>query len=211
MILRKVYDKISDKINRRKRLPYLIGERERLTNHDFSIISSNCIGGVVSSDLHVRFNSPTINLYMTASDYIEFLKNLKGYLESDLVEDTESDKEFPVGILGNRIRIYFMHYTSFEQAKSKWNERRERVNYDNLFVVMTDRDGCTENEIAEFDRLPYENKIIFTSKQYPEYSSCVFCKEFEKDDTVGSMTQFRGISGARIYDRYFDFVAWFNR
>ena len=35
--------------------------RYRNKNKDFTIFSSTCIGGVISSELGVRFNSPFVN------------------------------------------------------------------------------------------------------------------------------------------------------
>ena len=40
------------------------------TDSEFTIISSNCIGGVIYSDLHRKFLSPTINLFFSAKDFL---------------------------------------------------------------------------------------------------------------------------------------------
>ncbi len=91
----------------------------RLKNNNPTIISSNCNGGMILHDLGLKFNTPTINLLFEASDYIKFVSDLDRYLSEDLVE-AESDKPYPVGLIGD-VRVYLMHYKSFNEAKDKWN------------------------------------------------------------------------------------------
>lgn len=54
--------------------------RALLKNKDFSIISSDCLGGCIAKDLKVRMNSPTRNFYFNSDDYIKFCKKLEYYL-----------------------------------------------------------------------------------------------------------------------------------
>ena len=53
-----------------------------LKNKDFTIISHNCVGGVIYHDLGLKFNTPTINLFFMAKDFIKYNKILldKGFL-----------------------------------------------------------------------------------------------------------------------------------
>ena len=113
--------------------------REKLKNSNFSVISSNCNGAFILHDLGQRFNSPTVNLFLYPKDFIKFVKNLKYYLSLDLKFIKEEGIEYPIGLLDD-IKIYFMHYKSNEEAENKWNSRKERINYDNIFIMMTARD-----------------------------------------------------------------------
>ncbi len=185
-------------------------QRQRLKNTNFSVISSNCNGAVMCHDLGIQFNSPTVNLSMSAEDYLKFIKNLDYYLNEEIVEKKDTDLGYPIGILGNNIILHFIHYPSFESAVLKWTERKQRINKDNLFFMMTDRDGCTEDMIKEFDNLPYKNKLIFTAKPFPQYKSVIFCEEFKDDNCVPILTSWRNLKGERLYDRYIDFVTWLN-
>ena len=182
----------------------------KLKNRDFTVIASNCNGCVMCHDLGVRFNTPTVNLSMSAEDYLKFIKNLDKYLSEDIVKKN-ANVGYPVGTLGKDITLYFIHYKTFEEAVKKWNERKKRINRQNMFFMMTDRDGCTSEMIKEFDNLPYQNKVIFTSKNYPEYESAIFCEEFENEICVPILTEWRNLRGERLYDRYFDFVNWLNK
>ena len=113
--------------------------RARLKNSDFSVISSNCNGAFILHDLGQRFNSPTVNLFLYPKDFIKLVKNLKYYMSLKLEFIKEEGIEYPIGLLDD-IKIYFMHYNSNEEAENKWEERKARINYDNIFIMMTARD-----------------------------------------------------------------------
>ncbi len=55
--------------------------RKRLKNKNFTVLSNNCVGGVILHELGERFNSPTVNLFFKAEDYLKFLENLDYYLK----------------------------------------------------------------------------------------------------------------------------------
>ena len=199
----------------RKILRYNLNQRNRskLKNTDFSLLSMNCVGGVVLHELGLRFNSPTINLRFTAKDYLKFLKNLNHYLyEVDLVYSKGESLKcgFPVGRLDD-ISIYFQHYISFEEAKKKWFERVKRINLDNLYIVMVQRDGCTKNEVEEFDKLAFKHKVIFTSKEFPEFQSAFYIPNSEiGDNEVKNLCDYQTkLCGKRILDE-FDWIEFFN-
>ena len=90
------------------------------------------MGGVILHELGERFNSPTVNLFFKAEDYLKFLENLDYYLKQALVE-VESEKNYPVAKLDD-ITIYFMHYSSFDEAKTTWQKRVARINKNNLYT-----------------------------------------------------------------------------
>ncbi len=184
--------------------------RSRLNiNGDISVFSSNCYGAIMLHDLNLKFNSPFVNLWMKPKDYIKFLKNPKYYLGKKMSFITEENINYPIGKIDD-IKIYFMHYKSENEAEQKWDERKKRINFDNLFVLFTDRDGCTYDDLKEFDELPYKNKIVFTHAFYPEIKSCFYIKGFENKESVGHCYKFKNLfSGYRIFDQ-FDYVRWFN-
>lgn len=183
--------------------------RKRLNNKEFSLISSNCNGAFILHDLGLRFNSPFVNLYILPKDYIKMLQDLKRYMSLELVEVKENGISFPIGELED-IRIYFMHYSSFDEAKIKWNQRKDRINYNNLYILFTDRDNCTHADLKYFDRLPYKNKAVFTHKPIPELKSAVYIHGFENEAEVGSCYEYMPHSlGKKYYDQ-FDYVSWFN-
>lgn len=133
-------------------------------NKDFSLISRDCLGGFLYHQLGLKFSSPTINLFFSPLDFNYFCLHLKRYLKTELIEYKDEEADYPVGILkprfGKEIRIDFMHFDSFEIAKQKWEERKQRVNYKNIYVVST---FCYPKEIATFSKKLVKtwNKIKF--------------------------------------------------
>lgn len=189
---------------------YLKGKRAKLKNKDFSLISSDCNGGCILHDLHIRFNSPFVNMWIGASDYVKLCRSFKEYMEKDLEFIKLEGTECPVAKLGD-VTIYFQHYHSEKEALEKWLERKARINYDNLFFLMNDRNGCTEELLKQFDELPYENKAVFVNKKYDNIKSAVLIKGFEKSDCVGRcMDYLNKICIFKYYDQ-FNYVEWFNR
>lgn len=118
-----------------------ISNRTRLKNKDVSLICSNCAGGIIYHWLGLKFNSPFINLYMTGKDYIKALENWEKFLNAEIVEDTGSDETYPVGIGYLGIKVHFMHYAAFDKAIEKWNQRKARINSDNIAFMYTNYAG----------------------------------------------------------------------
>ena len=188
---------------------YNVANIKRLKNKDFSVIASNCNGGFILHDLGLKFNSPFINLWMKPDDFIKFLLNMHYYFSCDMSFIEESDIDYPIGVLDD-VRIYFQHYATADEAKHKWMERMQRINYDNLFIMFTDRDGCTYQNLVDFDSLPYKNKVVFTHVPYPELKSAYYIKGFEKEKSVGMCFNYRHKFSLKKYYDDFDYVSWFN-
>lgn len=201
--------RITDKINLYLR-EYFINRpnRKRLTNTDPTIIASNCNGGFIAHDLNLRFNSPFVNLFLTPKDFIHYLKNIEFYQQQNLTF-VQTEKAYPVAKLAD-ITLYFMHYHSEQEAEQKWNERTKRIDLNNLFVMMTERDGCEYQDLIEFDALPFKNKVVFTHKNYPKIKSAVYIQGFENSAMIGDIFEYTGLNGKRYYDQ-FDYVSWLNK
>lgn len=102
-----------------------------------------------------------------------------------------------------------MHYHTFEEAKACWLKRCARINKDNVFVMMTDRDGCTYEDLVRFDSLPFSHKVVFTHKYLPEIKSSFYIRGFENEKQVGLLNQTKNILGYRYIDE-FDYVKFLN-
>lgn len=203
-------------IAERRRQHWLHMQRERLKNKDMSIVASNCNAGVFLSDMEIEFRSPFVNLFIKASDYIKMLSDLKGYLKEELMFVTERDPvygnlSYPTAYLRD-VKIYFMHFASESEARDAWNRRAKRINWDNLFIMFTDRSGCTQKDLEDFDSLPYQNKVVFTHVPHPEIKSSFYIKGYENENKVGVLSDFENdrFPVKRIYDQ-FDMVGWLNK
>lgn len=158
--------------------------RKRLKIDNFTIISNNCWGGTIYESYNLPKLTPTVGMFFMAQDYINFLKNLKLFLDTEIefINPSESkwidspitkDNRFgkyPIGRLtikdnnNNKcsIEIFFLHYKNREEVISKWNRRIERINWDKLIIKFNYQNGCTQKDVEEFDKLDYKNKIFFT-------------------------------------------------
>lgn len=181
----KIHHKLVEKTN-----PYLGGIRRRAwsIDDDFTIISNNCWAGSVYRYLNLPYLSPTCGLYFWAEDYIRFLQNIKYYFSLTLEQIPTSESKhydrmvelgqskIPVGKLDD-VEIVFLHYPTFQEAKEKWTRRASRINWDNLIVKDAQMNGCTEDMVLAFDKLPFDRKFIFTTRDYGIESQIIF-KEF---------------------------------
>ena len=208
-ITRRLLRKIHTMASKNKRQKINEHLKKNINIKEFSLITQNCIGGVLYNDLGMQFLSPTINLSFDGPDFIKFVQNLKYYISLELVEFSTNEVTYPVGHLDD-IEIRFNHYTTFCEAKQKWDERKNRINYNKIYVIATDRDGMTNyNCMEQFDKLSYP-KVMYTAKPYPQYSWTRWCKCF-KDETVGIMTGIANLKGQRYYEKYFDIIRFLNK
>jgi len=209
-VLKRLNKKIKDICAKphRKRICAIM--RNRLINKDVSIISSNCIGGILSHDLNIQFNSPTVNLFFSAEDFIKFATNLERYVGLTPVLDAKESKEkgYVVAALDD-IHLYGVHYHDIEELQNSWKRRSERINWNNLFFIMTDRNGMNEGDLVAFSKLPYP-KVLFSSKQYPQYDFVVYINDFKNESQVGQLHFYADYKGNRYYEKYFDMVGWLN-
>lgn len=180
----------------------------KIKNPDFSIIASNCVGTMIYHDLGLPFRSPTINLTIDMNDFVKFAENLKWYLEKEIVE-FEGENECPAGMLGD-IKINFVHYGTFEEGRTKWEERIKRINWEHLFVIGSERGGCTYETMQRFDKLPYSNKVILTHVEYPEIESAYCIKGFEEREELGKILDFKEQFLKRRYLDDFDYISFLN-
>ncbi len=180
-----------------KRYRYIIELRKALPKN-ISIISSNCFAGRIMQDLNMQYNSPTLGLYFMYPDYLEFLSNLEYYLKDAKIEFVEHSKYtlgdyrrnkakqwYPIGLLGGRVEIHFLHYHTEEEAATKWYRRASRVNFNKLLIIGMEQNRCDIDDIYAFDKLPFKNKIMFSSKKITPLESNVFISRYAKMEKVG--------------------------
>ena len=165
----------------RERLNPLLAplRRRKLYNTNFTIISNNCWAGHVYRYFGIPYLTPTVGLYFFADDYLKLLQRLRYYMQQDLhfisLSESKHQNELldhggksltcPIGVLDD-IEVIFLHYKTAEEAQHKWYRRRERMNWDNLYVKMSQMNGCSEDMMKEFDLLPFDNKFLFVKQKY---------------------------------------------
>jgi uncharacterized protein (DUF1919 family) len=194
--------------------------RKKLLCTDFTVICNNCLASTaVYTKFGLKYNTPTVNLFFYPDDYLTFIENITELVKQPLRFKPISKYEtanarartryrlsgsYPIGVLGEDIEIQFKHYKNQIEAATKWARRCQRINFDKLFFIFSERDGVTPAHIERYANLPFEHKVFFSSKptSYPDITIVV--KDYFGANEVG-------ISNAnRIYEKYFDVTAWLN-
>lgn len=110
-----------------------------------------------------------------AHDYIKFLSNIQEYMSKDLSfisvneskwkEYFENDIDYPIGKLDD-IEIFFVHYYSQKEVLEKWNRRRDRINWENLVIKVSEQNGFSKEHLDTFNSLNFQKKIAFIGNDY---------------------------------------------
>lgn len=159
--------------------------QQRVANREFTIISNDCWGAQVYQELDLPYRTPFVGTFLMAPCYLKLLQDLPGYLRSPLHFTPKSRYEFtdcdyllkrserhayPIGLLKDNVEVHFVHYASEQEARKKWNRRLQRTLWDQgqlLIKFSNDRILCREEDIVQFDALPFSHKVCFTHKPYP--------------------------------------------
>jgi uncharacterized protein (DUF1919 family) len=208
------YDRLKKKIGKKANYLYCSYLQKSLVNRNFTIISNNCWGGSVYEDLDLEYLTPFVGLFIYAPCYIKLLSDLKYYLSLDLKFRNESiypeagkillENNYPLGVLGD-IEIHFLHYTTGDEAYIKWNRRKARISFENIFVKMCDRDLCNDMYLKTFDNLPFKKKIFFSSRNISDIKSLVYLDKYKGQPYIGDI-----YSDRWAYRERFNVVDWLN-
>lgn len=190
--------------------------RRKLKNSNFSILCSNCMGGIIYHRLGHIFLSPTINMWFDQTDFVYFLLHLDAYLEEPLCFVATSEAT-PVATMGGHdtdlplITLHFNHASSEKDAARDWNRRKKRINRDNLYIIMYLRDGLTVSQAHLLDHYPCKNKVIFTEEPIGELSWSYYLAPNLRSQ-YPNPTAYLGkdVFGVRWYEKKWDFISFLN-
>lgn len=140
---------------------FLFSKYVLLHESKVSIIANNCWGGLVYHNLGLEFNSPFINMFENDEDYLKIVNDLKYYLNAELQLERYGTSlqgvNYPICKLRD-VELHFNHYSNMNEVEKKWYKRIERINWDNLFIMMYTSE---ESVASTFDKLKYIKKICF--------------------------------------------------
>lgn len=194
--------------------------RKKILNPDVTIISNNCWGGMVSKTYDLKYNSPTVGCFFMAEDYIVFLRNLSDFLKADVnfISFTESkwvsyfnenNKIIDCPIMqlkymDETIEIFMLHYKTEEEAREKWNRRKERVNLHNMIIKISEQNNFSSQILKDFELLDFNNKICFTSSSTYTGETVIRPVEYEKRMDIDINDE------PRIRFKNFDLIKYIN-
>ena len=166
--------------------------RKKLLHTDFSIISNNCWGGAIYQKYGLEYRSPTAGLYLLGHDFVKFAERLDHYIacelefipweESSYYEVIKNNKPYPVARLDD-IEIYFMHYPTEKEAAEKWYRRAKRINHEHILFKLSQREGCSKEDVEKFMSLPLRNKICFAYDEVVGTIHIPELKDWSGDET----------------------------
>lgn len=151
-------------------------------------------------------------MYLFSADYVKFIGNLKYYIDKDLTfinykdskykdELVKSNQEYvPIGKLDD-IEIIFLHYHSEDEARTKWNRRKARIHWDNLYYKMSEQNQCSPDLLRQFDLIDLANKFVFVTRDYGLKSQVIFKDCANMDFIPNDTTNFR---------KFINIINWLN-
>lgn len=213
MKLREKYLKI-----KRKKIEKSFQKKNKKTK--FTLISQNCIGGVIYSDLNIEFQTPTINMFIEDENFVKLVENLEFYMKikptpvTDCYTDPiDNSIKYPI-IRIKDIKICCLHYKNCQEAIDAWERRKKRINYDNIYIIANSWNLHENKKLIErIGRLKYK-KVVFTYKDYNKKYCIPLKGDFWKVDERGivrpNLTDFIPNSAYRYFEKIFDFVEFIN-
>ncbi|MBR2255257.1 MAG: DUF1919 domain-containing protein [Candidatus Methanomethylophilaceae archaeon] len=103
-----------------------------------TLVAANCFGGLAYNFEGWRFDSPFVNMLVSIPGMLKLIEDFEGYIDRELklVRMVGSGKgRYPLVMLGD-VSIRMMHYHSFEDALAKWEERKARMNRDEVVFFL---------------------------------------------------------------------------
>lgn len=200
-------------LNKGKYDKYVRDIRERSKDiSEFSLLTSDCMAGLIYHTMGRQFLSPTINLSITDADFLKLLTDMPYYFAQPI--HFEEYEDYPLGIIGedNReIRIKFEYYQTEQEAVRKWIERSQRL-LDSLYIVVADQ-NLTDLDLEIFknlqDYLPVRRKVMFTwNKERADGKEIFYVKPYGREH-IKNWSKLRK-DGFRDYEMFFDYVKWLN-
>lgn len=135
-----------------------------------TIISNDCCAGFLYQKLGLPMISPTINVAINYEDYIKLFNNPQYYLSVKMeyaghrkkyryIDSTSLQVTVPCGRIDD-VEVYFAHVNEKEDYIGRWNYIKNKINYDNLIFILSNRRLPFSHEVLkEFDKLEYKHFV----------------------------------------------------
>lgn len=208
----------------KKRDKFLIEEQKKIKNKDITIVANNCLGGRIYHDYGIQFKSPFIKLYIEPDDFYKLIVNFDHYVDPKLkLKQIQSNGcSHPVGLLDD-IKIFFIHYDSFDEAKDAWERRVKRINKEKVYFLMSDTPNykddafdysyISKEKLKKFLELGKRNFAFLTTdlnKKNMNNEHVIVLKKYlnKRNYYYGSIELFG--KGKRCFERYLNPVELIN-
>lgn len=127
-------------------------------------------------------------------------------------EQKDNEKEYPIGILDDEkhgiVKIEFVHYKSFEDAKIKWDERKKRIDFNRILVLFHVNDENIKF-VGDILKSKYNKRIIaYRNQKIDKNDNVIFIKRLKKF-VPAKILKTRKITGKRFLEEI-NYVSLFN-
>lgn len=146
----------------------------KLNNKNFTIVSDDNWGKEVYDAFNIPYQSPFIGIHIFNADFIKLVNDFEHYIDKPITFIHYSDsrhqktfrhcfgKNYPLGLLNNDIELHFFDYQTPDEALRHWNDRRSKINLENLFFKMdASREENNVATIETFQNIQRTNKVCF--------------------------------------------------
>ena len=195
--------------------------RKQIQFTEISIISQNCIGGVIYSIIGQKFLSPTVNMFVEDDNFIKIVNNLEYYLSveakplmEEFVDPINGSIRYPK-ICIDDIEMCCLHYKNCREAIEAWERRKKRVNYDKVFVIANSWNMHEDKDrIEQICRISKYKTICFTYNKY-DFDNCIQLtgEQWNLDERMiirPNITDFKPYSAIRYFEDYINLVEILN-
>lgn len=140
-------------------------------NKDFTIIANTCAGVRTYQLLGLEYQSPFVGIIIKPDEYLKLLQNLEKYLSYKLEFLRYEEWKFPSSYhtlckLGD-IEIKFIGRQDFEKVNNDWNNRVNRINWNNMFIYYENTHFKPSLDFYnKFLEIPYGTKLIMQRNCY---------------------------------------------
>ena len=196
--------------------------RKKIVNQKVTIISQNCIGGVIYNLIGQEFASPTINLFISGDNFIKLVENLDYYMSipakplcDKYVDPKDSSISYPKILVGD-IEVYCQHYIDCNDAIAAWERRRKRINLNNVLVIASSWDLNADEKLIQRVCSNQKYKTICFTYGHYDIDNCVclvedFWKLKERNVFMPLITGYKPLSYKRYFENYIDIPALINK
>ncbi|MBR2134352.1 MAG: DUF1919 domain-containing protein [Eubacterium sp.] len=197
-----------------------------LTNHNFTLLTPNCMGGLIYHRLGEKFNSPTIDISMPTHDFMVMINDLDYYMACDITGIDNEGFEYPIGVIKGDdmhedVRVNFVHYKTFENAREKWNIRKQRIIKNNMYVIVCDINDIYEedkdkvgyisdDDLQLFEKFECNNKVMLTRDKSRKQPYAHYIEPLYNQPYPFTYMN-RDIFGLNGFEKHFDFVSFLNK
>ena len=110
----------------------------------------------------------------------------------------------------DEVLLHFMNYKNFKEAKEKWNERKKRVDFNNLYILQF-YPRATEEDCEDFKSYPYKNKLFITQPNKSRSKQIIGDKMFISSKyKPGDILKYKNSKAIKRRMDKFDYVSFLN-